>query len=106
MARPGAKPANTHVVFWRGRPPSGALVTRTSRITGTSAPAVFEAFAASVAVIGIRVGRIVLTAGAETEAAMLPAASATVLPDTPPPIDTTAPAVKPDPVIGIGRLPA
>src|SRR3954454_8415413 len=92
MAVPGTgKPTNRHVVFWRGRPLIGALESRTSRMTGNDAAAVKVGRVGSAAVIVTVCGAIVLTGGATTCVAMLPAPSACALPDAPPPIEMNEP---------------
>src|SRR4051794_13998516 len=71
-------------------------------MTANRMPDAFPGVAPSVAVIAIVLGATVVTGGAETVAAKFPSASATVLPNAPPPIETEAPGVKPDPVTGTG----
>src|SRR4051794_32862206 len=72
------------------------------RMTGKGAPATFAGVAPSGALIEIGRGGTVLTGGAETVGAMWPDASAPVLPNAPPPMETGAPAVKPKPVMDTG----
>ena len=69
-----------------------------SRITRNRAAAATAGFAPSVAVTRNARGETVVTRAAVNVAAMLPAASATVLPDTSSPNRTVAPGVNPDPL--------
>src|SRR5215218_41742 len=100
MFRPGWKPAKRQVVFCRGRPVTGPLVSSRARTTGKRAGATIAGFVLSVAVTVIVRGAIVLTNGATTVVAKLPAGSAVPRPLASPARATGAPGVNAAPASG------